>query len=273
VRNVKAIARFLWDIVAAVLRRPWGRRTVVGVLLVLWFTGVPLIRLCYSALMLPLRSLQYSVSSDRRDAKQLSEYTGLTAGHGAIQSFFDQVGIWAVLRELRREELSLQNQAIALAIVHQESNFRFYVKNPQSTACGLYQLIAASGEAKKMPWWSCMDPLANTQAGTAFFRQVSANAPKDFPSAMRCAYLKHYYGPAHKCANDPKGIWKSIGSRVTAQGVIYLKALQKLEAQRLQQHPVMQAWAIVEPYVPLALLLFCVVIAGRVARRKHTVAV
>jgi hypothetical protein len=252
----------------AILRRPWGQAAVVLIPLGLWLAGVPVIRLCYGAVILPLRSTQYYFSLDRPDAQRLSQLTSLIPGRGAITGYLDLLGLWAVLRALRREDLSLKQQAIALAIVHQESRFRFYVKNPQSTACGLYQLVAATGKAKDLPWWTCMDPLANGRAGSALVREFNAEAFNDFSGALRCAYLKHYYGSAHSCSSDPQRIWTGLAKNMTGRGLTYLQALQQIKAEHERAGFFLGAWEVLVQYLPLAILVFCVWAYRRIRPKK-----
>ena len=269
-RALGIILRSLSKLAQGVLSRPWGRLTVIIIPLVLWLAGVPVLRLCYGALVLPLRSVQFQFSSDRKDAQKLYQLAGFPAEYGAVRAYLDQLGLWAVLRELRAERLELKQQAMALAIVYQESRFRFYVKNRQSTACGLYQMVAATGQAKNLAWWRCMDPIANTRAGTRLFQEVAVMRSGDFAALLRCAYLKHYYGAAHGCSSDPQGIWKRVSSRMVSQGVIYLKALQRIEADHRKASALRRFWSISEPYFSMLLLIILIFGLRRILRSGHS---
>ena len=230
-RLIGTIIKGILRTIARVLRHRFGWTTLGAILIFLWLSGVPLIRLTYSAFVLPLRSAQYCLSIHRNDAIRLDRITRLSPSNGTVKRFLERLALWTVLRSLRARGLSLEKQAIALAIVRQESAFRFYVKNPDSTACGLFQLISASGARHDLPWWRCMDPVANARAGTAFFRALMPPAPDDLPAAVRCAYLRHYSGPASSCAKDPRGIWKRAGKRLTGRTMVFLKALRQIEEE------------------------------------------
>lgn len=254
-RLIGTIIKGILRTIARVLRHRFGWTTLGAILIFLWLSGVPLIRLTYSAFVLPLRSAQYCLSIHRNDAIRLDRITRLSPSNGTVKRFLERLALWTVLRSLRARGLSLEKQAIALAIVRQESAFRFYVKNPDSTACGLFQLISASGARHDLPWWRCMDPLANSRAGTAFFQEISDNGSRSFSESLRCSYLRHYYGPAHPCSADPQGIWLKTRGDLENWGRTYLHALYQLKASYESKGWLGRTWEFLLQYLPLAVLL------------------
>ncbi len=254
-REVGKMLESLLRLAKAILGHSWGRWAVIIIPLVLWLAGVPVIRLSYGALVVPFRAVQFHFSADRPDAQRLVHLTGLSTKRGAVTGYLDELGLWAVLRELRSEKLSLRHQAMALAIVWQESRFRFYAKNRAFSACGLYQLVAATGKAKDLAWWRCMDPVANTKAGTQLFQEIASVSSDDLGLSLRCAYLKHYYGGGHGCSTDPQAIWKSVGDRMLGEAVLYLKALQQIEAEHSRETTLDRLGRGGLPYLPLLLIV------------------
>ena len=87
---------------------------------------------------------------------------------------FLQVGapIWsqqsvvrAVLFYSRKEKLSIEHQAVLLAIVEIESGFNPMARAATTSACGLFQFIKATGERYGLKREDCMDPWLNAKSG------------------------------------------------------------------------------------------------------------
>ena len=74
-------------------------------------------------------------------------------------------GIRAVLFHARKHGLSIEHQAVLLAIVEIESGFNPMAKAKTTTACGLFQFIAATGKSYDLSSQDCMNPWLNAQAG------------------------------------------------------------------------------------------------------------
>jgi hypothetical protein len=171
------------------------------------------------------------------------------------EGFLQKVGIWAVLKSMRERALSIEDQAIIMAIVWQESRFHAFAKNRSSTACGLYQLIAATGLQHELKWWRCMDPLANARAGTALYHRYRLNNGS-FLERLRCSYLKHYYGRGSGCGNDPSRIWQRIGTSTIRRANLALETLRSIEAARAKESLLATVWRVADPYLPFLLLFF-----------------
>lgn len=110
-------------------------------------------------------------------SKYSREYGLLGVGRRGAEEFL-RVGapIWvqregarAVLFHARKAGLSLEHQAVLLAIVEIESGFNPTAKAPTTTACGLFQFIRTTGEKFGLQQANCMDPWANAQAGVQHY--------------------------------------------------------------------------------------------------------
>lgn len=244
-----------FSFIAATLRSRFGRWCwlVALFLLWVWIWNIPLIRMSYGGVVLPWRSFQYIVSAHRSDAVKLKDNFFDNPGRNRNR-FLRRVGFWAVLRSLRAADLSLEDQAIALAIVWQESTFHTFAKNKDSSACGLYQLISATGLQHKLPWWRCMDPVANATAGTALYQRYKV-AASSFSERLRCSYLKHYYGRGHNCATDPSAIWAKVGARTVKRADQALRVLREIEREQSRQWIIKPLWRYLDPYIPFGVLV------------------
>ncbi len=258
----------LYKCLRTILRTRLGRWSLALLLFLswVWIGNIPLIRLSYGGVVLPWRSLQYYLSVHKTDAVNLQDSFFSALGSGK-DNFFRRVGIWSVLKSMREESLSIEDQAIILAIVWQESRFLSFAKNKDSSACGLYQLVAATGLQHELKWWRCMDPVANARAGTALYRRYKVKSPA-FAERLRCSYLKHYYGRASGCGSDPAGIWKRVGSSMVKRANLALRTLTAIKVARQQESILSTVWRFVDPYVPLALIVMIFLFFRKVTSPK-----
>lgn len=123
----------------------------------------------------------------------------------------------AILFHARKAGLSIEDQAVLLAIVDIESGFNPTAHAPTTTACGLFQFVKRTGEIFGLSQSECMDPWKNAQAGIAHFlynyeRRVSP-AVKDLQGAEKLfktyelSYYLHHDGPeSQNPSNDVKAI-------------------------------------------------------------------
>ena len=200
------------------LRQISLRRVILGGCLVfvlwIWIANIPLIRLAYGGIVLPFRALQYEFSL----SKPLALAVGDAIGYGERSSTYVQrIGIWAVVREAERAELTQFETALALALVRSESSFAPQAKNKESSACGLFQFIEGTGQMHDLSWWECMDPIANARAGAAslVFERQRRPQQADSNLRVRCSFMTHYYGGKNPCDQDPQGMWGKVGARIS----------------------------------------------------------
>ena len=71
----------------------------------------------------------------------------------------------AILFEARKAGLSLEDQAVLLAIADIESGFNPFARAPTTSACGIFQFVKHTGEAFSLSPSECMDPWQNANAG------------------------------------------------------------------------------------------------------------
>lgn len=69
-----------------------------------------------------------------------------------------------ILFQSRKAGLSIEDQAVLLAIADIESGFNPMARAPTTTACGLFQFVRRTGEMFSLPHSGCMDPAANAKA-------------------------------------------------------------------------------------------------------------
>jgi hypothetical protein len=118
----------------------------------------------------------------------------------------------AVLHEARRANLSLEHQAVLLAIVEIESGFNPMARAPTSSACGLFQFIKATGERYNLSPQTCMDPILNAQAGIEHYldnynkrikhKVTNLTGVEKLVKTFELSYYLHHDGPQSKGHSD-----------------------------------------------------------------------
>lgn len=79
-------------------------------------------------------------------------------------------GMRAVLQTARQYDLSLEHQAVLLAIVEIESGFSPVARASTTSACGLFQFVKATGRKFGLTNSDCLDPWLNAKAGVEHYR-------------------------------------------------------------------------------------------------------
>lgn len=121
----------------------------------------------------------------------------------------------AVLFHARKAGLSVEDQAVLLAIVDIESGFNPMARAATTTACGLFQFVRKTGEMFQLSSAECMDPWLNAKAGVDHyiynFERRVASKVQELQSAERAfrtfelSYYLHHDGPdSSNPSNDVK---------------------------------------------------------------------
>lgn len=123
----------------------------------------------------------------------------------------------AVLFEARKAGLSIEDQAVLLAIVNIESGFNPAAQAGITTACGLFQFVQRTGEMFNLKPRDCMDPWLNARAGIKHYidnyeRRVKSSVEnltgieKVFRT-FELSYYLHHDGPA---SSNPSNEVKAV---------------------------------------------------------------
>ncbi|MEJ2419753.1 MAG: transglycosylase SLT domain-containing protein [Exilibacterium sp.] len=228
--------RLLWIFIRAVVKAKW-------------FTAVAVIKYCrrhpihvvFNAVMLAILALVIVTSANLNQyfiLNQISTQTldevvkasRFTRVHNAVRvknkglnellmagapEWSQRESIRAVLFYARRENLSIEHQAVLLATVEIESGFNPLARAPTTTACGLFQFVKATGKRYKLSMENCMDPWRNAEAGVKHYIdnykdriQSETHALKGAEKAFRLfelSYYLHHDGPqSQNPSNDLK---------------------------------------------------------------------
>ena len=126
-------------------------------------------------------------------------------------------GIRAILYQARKAGLSIEDQAVLLAIANIESGFNPFAQANISTACGLFQFIQSTGEMMALKSAECMDPWKNAEAGVnhyiANFEARVRRSVENLVGTERAfrsfelSYYLHHDGPA---SSNPSNEVKAI---------------------------------------------------------------
>lgn len=230
------------SLVCSILRSKffWVFTPIAALGMWVWITQYPLVRTAYGSLTLPLRALQYAMDPLRSVAGDIANQVGEKQDKGVAAAYLERHGIWSVLAGARAAKLPLVEQALAVALVKQESGFSYLAKNKRSSACGLYQFIKTTGEQYELPWWSCMDPLGNAKAGAysmmdyrklPAMKAINIKAKGGFRASGRCLYLMHFYGPNNGCSKDRLGVWPKVSKRFVKTATSSLTILRRYERE------------------------------------------
>ncbi len=148
------------------------------------------------------------------------EYDSDEVNRGSTREFL-RVGapVWAqresvraILFHSRKAGLSIDDQAVLLAIADIESGFNPMARASTTTACGLFQFVKATGETFALPQSDCMDPWRNAEAGVAHYlynyeRRVGpqlqgADGTERLFRLFELSYYLHHDGPQSNNPNN-----------------------------------------------------------------------
>jgi hypothetical protein len=126
-------------------------------------------------------------------------------------------GVKAILFEARKAGLSLEDQAVLLAIANIESGFNPAAQAGTTSACGLFQFVEKTGEMYNLSATDCMDPWLNARAGVShYIDNYDARVRKHVESlqgieklfkTFQLSYYLHHDGPnSSNPGNDLKAI-------------------------------------------------------------------
>lgn len=78
-------------------------------------------------------------------------------------------GVRAILYQARKAGLSIEDQAVLLAIADIESGFNPMARASTTTACGIFQFVKRTGESFSLSANECMDPWLNAKSGVEHY--------------------------------------------------------------------------------------------------------
>lgn len=115
-------------------------------------------------------------------------------------------GVRAVLFHARKADLSIEHQAVLLAVVEVESGFNPMAHAQITSACGLFQFIRETGQRYGVSQEECMNPWINAQAGIRHYvdnyertvapRVKDLAGPEKLFKTFELSYYLHHDGPA-----------------------------------------------------------------------------
>lgn len=151
----------------------------------------------------------YNGSEARRGSREL-------VGVGAPE-WVQRESIRAILYHARRENFSLEDQAVLLAIAEIESGFNPMAQAPTTSACGLFQFVERTGEMFGLSPSGCMDPWLNARAEVVHYRTNFENRVKPLVDKLsgservfrsfELGYYLHHDGPS---SSNPSSELKGI---------------------------------------------------------------
>jgi len=95
----------------------------------------------------------------------------------------------------------IEEQALLLAIAHQESNFNPCAKNPNSTASGIFQFVRSTAKSLGLSNSEVLQPSKNVRAAIQLFTEHKRHVAQRFPNArgedrLALLYALHHDGPS-----------------------------------------------------------------------------
>ncbi len=113
----------------------------------------------------------------------------------------------AILYQARKAGLSLEDQAVLLAIADVESGFNPMARASTTSACGLFQFVRKTGELFSLSTAECMDPWLNAESGVKHYihnyeRRVrgsveNLNGAEKVFRTFELSYYLHHDGSAY----------------------------------------------------------------------------
>ncbi|MCB0321203.1 MAG: transglycosylase SLT domain-containing protein [Bdellovibrionales bacterium] len=158
-------------------------------------------------------------------SKYTRDFNALDVASSGAQEFLgvgapdwaQRESIRAILFNARKERLSIEHQAVLLAIAEVESGFNPMAKAPTTTACGIYQFVKNTGLMYNLRQSECMNPWRNAEAGIAHYIDNYRNrvqvevsgldGPEGVFRTFELSYYLHHDGPmSTSSSNDVKAV-------------------------------------------------------------------